>query len=338
MRKAFSESLLKVADADARVVFITADLGFQVFDDFRARHRARYINVGVAEAQMVSLAAGLAAEGFRPVAYSIASFATARPFEQIRYTVAYPNLPVTLVGAGRGLTYATSGVSHHALDDLALMSALPNMTVVIPGDPSELEQLFPQVTQLPGPAYFTVGRFGEPRYEAEEPAVLGKARLLRSGCRLALLSTGEIANEVLRAREWLQGQGITPAVYQFHTVKPLDTTTLAMVAQRLEALVVVEEHLPQGGLWASVASWLATQDFPVRLVRLGPPDLFALGNLRREGFRHRFGFDAPAIAQACRGLWEAPRNGHRRAAVGPSADRSRWADSTAVLEPVGHRL
>ncbi len=303
MRKAFSDSLVRAAEADPRLVFVTGDLGFQVFDEFRAKYGPRFINVGVAEAQMVSVAAGLAAEGWRPVAYSIASFATARPFEQLRYCVAYPNLPVTLVGAGRGFTYANAGVSHHALDDLALMTALPNMTVVIPGDPTELEQLFPQVMRLPGPAYFTVGRFGELRYEGLDRAVLGRVRRLCEGERIAILTTGEVASEALRAAELLRADGLAPLVCQVHTVKPLDTAGLNELAARVSAFIVVEEHLPQGGLWSAVTQWSAQRDFPVRVARLGPPDAFALGNYKREGFRRRFGYDAAAIADTCRRLW-----------------------------------
>jgi transketolase len=306
MRKAFSDSLVKAAEADPKLVFITGDLGFQVFDEFIAKFGPRYINAGVAEAQMISAAAGLAAEGYRPVAYSIASFATARPFEQIRYCVAYPNLPVTLVGAGRGFTYATSGVSHHAADDIALMSVMPNMTVVIPGDPTELEQLFPQVTRLSGPAYFTVGRFGEPRYDAEESAILGRARLLRWGDTVAVVSTGEIANEVLAAAELLKSSGIKPLIYQFHTVKPLDRVALDGIAERVKAILVVDEHVPNGGLWSAIAQWMAERENPVRLVRLGPPDAFALGNLKREELRRRLGYDAAAIAETCRTLWKQP--------------------------------
>lgn len=302
MRKAFSETLVKVAEANPRIAFVTGDLGFQVFDEFHARFGARYINAGVAEAQMINASAGLAAEGFHPVAYSIASFATGRPFEQIRYCVAYPNLPVTIVGAGRGLTYANAGVSHHALDDVALMTAIPNMTVVIPGEPGEIEQLFPQVTSLPGPSYFTVGRFGEPRYEAEEPAILGRARLLRKGAGIAIVTMGEMAGEVLSACQLLAADKIAPIVYQMHTIKPLDTATLDALSKDVSAIVVVEEHLPMGGLWSAITHWSATSSRPARLFRLGPPDAFALGNLTRDGFRHRMGFDATAIAATCRKL------------------------------------
>jgi transketolase len=307
MRKAFAETLTALATRNDRVAFVTGDLGFQVFDDFQARFGPRYVNVGVAEAQMIYTAAGMAMEGWRPVAYSIASFATARPFEQIRYCVAYPGLPVVLVGAGRGYLYSTSGVSHHAGDDLALMTSLPGMTVVAPGDPEEVAQLLPQLFELPGPSYLTVGRFGEPDYAALEPAVLGKARKLRDGGRVALLCTGEIANEALRGVDLLAPEGILPAVYQVHTVKPLDEEILVALANSAETLIVVEEHVPSGGLWAAVASWMARTGAFIRTVRLGAPDSFALGNLKQDELRRRFGLDAHAIAVACRGAWRRER-------------------------------
>ena len=304
MRKAFADTLTQIAEQNPRVVLVTGDLGFQVFDEFHTRFGPRYINAGVAEAQMIYTAAGLATVGWRPVAYSIASFATARPFEQIRYCVSYPNLPVVIIGAGRGYLYSTSGVSHHAADDLALMSVLPGMTVVAPGDPNEVVQLFPQLFNLPGPSYFTVGRFGEQSYEASEPAILGRARLLRRGEQIAVIGTGEIANEVLKAVKLLESEKIFPAAYQMHTVKPLDTNTLNSLAKEVHTMVVVEEHVPNGGLWAAMSTWHASTETTPKLIRLGPPDSFALGNLRQDELRRRLNFDANAIANTCRLLWK----------------------------------
>jgi len=304
MRKAFADTLTQIAEQNPRVVLVTGDLGFQVFDEFHTRFGPRYINAGVAEAQMIYTAAGLATVGWRPVAYSIASFATARPFEQIRYCVSYPTLPVVIIGAGRGYLYSTSGVSHHAADDLALMSVLPGMTVVAPGDPNEVAQLFPQLFNLPGPSYFTVGRFGEPSYEASEPAILGRARLLRKGEQIAVIGTGEIANEVLKAVKLLESEKIFPAAYQMHTVKPLDTNTLNSLAKEVHTMVVVEEHVPNGGLWAAVSAWHVSAETTPRMIRLGPPDSFALGNLRQDELRRRLNFDANAIANTCRLLWK----------------------------------
>ncbi len=303
MRRAFAQTLTTLADEDPRLVFITGDLGFQVLDDFKQKYPKRYINAGVAEAQMISLAAGMAAEGFRPVAYSIASFATARPFEQIRYCIAYHNLPVLLVGAGRGYLYSTSGVSHHAADDLALMSVLPNMTVVAPGDAVELATLLPAILRQGRPAYMSVGKYGEPTYVAEEPPVLGKARRIKSGERLAILSTGELANEVVKALELLRIEGITPLAYQFHTVKPLDLDLLTKLAREMHTIIVLEEHVPVGGLWAQICSFYAERGTSPRLKRLGAPDQFALGNLKQADLRKKLGIDAEALIKICRECW-----------------------------------
>ena len=307
MRRAFADALIQVAAENPRVMFLTGDLGFQVFDTFIQRYGPRYLNVGVAEAQLVCAAAGLALEGWRPVVYSIASFMTGRAYEQIRISVNYPNLPVVVVGAGGGYTYAASGVTHHAADDLGLMSLLPNMTVVAPGDPNEITQLFPQLFQLPGPAYIRVGRFGEKSYTADAPAVLGQARLLREGERLAMVSTGDIAPVVIQAVTMLNAEGVYPSVYQMHTVKPLDTAALDRLAEQVETLIIVEEHLPPGGLWTAVSDWRVRRERGPALLRLGPPHALVLGNPERDELRQHLQYDAQSIADACRTVWHKTR-------------------------------
>lgn len=306
MRRAFVDALTAAAEHDERVIVLTGDLGFQVFDAFIEKVGPRYVNVGIAEALMIDAAAGLALEGFRPFAYSIASFLTGRAFEQIRISVAYPRLPVVLVGAGGGFLYASSGVTHHAPDDVSLMSLLPGMTVVVPGDPNEVRALVPQLLGLKGPSYIRIGKFGEPSYECEAPVVLGQARLLQPGCRVALLSMGDMAPTALEAGRALRAEGITPWIYQFHTVKPLDTAALDRLAESVSALVIVEESVFAGGLAAAVMAWNAIARRPLRIARLGPPDEFALGNWKRETLRDRFGFGQAAIMNACRSLWTEP--------------------------------
>ena len=303
MRKAFAQTLTRLAEEDPKVVFITGDLGFQVLDELRDKFPERYINVGVAEAEMVTLAAGMAAEGFKPVAYSIASFATARPYEQIRYCVAYHNVPVLLIGAGRGYLYSTSGVSHHAADDLALMSVLPNMTVVAPGDPVEVSVLLPELLRLGTPAYMSVGKYGEPVFPAEEVPVLGKARRIRSGEKVVVLSTGELATELVHALDSLKSEGIAPAAYQFHTAKPLDQEILAKVGKEFQTIIVAEEHVPVGGLWSQVCCFMAEHGLTPVIRRAGAPDSFALGNFKQSDLRKKLGLDAEGLAQICRSSW-----------------------------------
>jgi transketolase len=307
MRRAFVEALTKAAERDPRVVFLTGDLGYGVFDDFVARFGPRYINAGVAEAQLVNAAAGLAREGFRPFAYSIASFMTGRPFEQIRFSIAYPGLPVILVGAGGGYCYSGSGVSHHAPDDFALMGLIPGMTVVAPGDPNEVRALLPQLLELPGPSYIRIGKFGEPTYDAEAPVKLGRARILREGERIAVLTTGEMAPLALDALPTLAQEGIAPIVCQFHTIKPLDTAALEALAARAHTWIVVEEAAPEGALFSGIRAWKEAAGCNTRLIRLGPGENFVLGNPHRDILRRTAGFDTRAIIETCRAEWTSAR-------------------------------
>ena len=304
MRRAFSDALVKAAEDNPRIIFLTGDLGFGVFDEFIAKFPRRYVNVGVAEAQLVDCAAGLALEGWRPIVYSIASFMTGRAYEQIRLAVGYHGLPVLVVGAGGGYTYADAGVTHHAKEDLALMSLISGMTVVAPGDPNEVTALLPQLLKLDRPSYIRIGRFGEPRFEAPAPIAVGRGRLLRRGERVAVLTTGNAVIWALEAVELLAKEGIRPALCHFHTVRPLDVEALAAVVEWVDHLIVVEEHGAQGGLGAAIAGWCAANRTGPALHRLGPGDDLIIGNPKQAQLRKQGGFDADAIAVACRHLWQ----------------------------------
>lgn len=305
MRKAFSDTLTRAAAENEKIVFITGDLGFGVFDDFRKKFGPRYLNVGVAEAQVVNTAVGLALEGWRPIIYSIAPFVTARPYEQIRFGIAYHRLPILVIGAGGGFTYAKSGVTHHAPDDLLLMSALPGMTVVSPGGPDEIRSLMPQLLALSGPSYMRVGKFGEPDVGCSAPAIVGKARRLFDGKGMAIITVGDIVTAVKPAVETLRSkENLHPALYHFHTVKPLDTEALREISAGYELAVIVEECVPQGGLFNEVCRWKAECDSPLKLSRLGAPDAFILGSPGREELRKRIGVDAAAVNARCRAYFK----------------------------------
>jgi transketolase len=303
LRRAFSDALVKIAAEDDRVIFLTGDLGFQVFDEFCTRFPGRYVNVGVAEAQLVDCAAGLALEGWRPIVYSIASFITGRAFEQIRVMASYHNLPMVVVGAGGGYTYGSSGVTHHAKEDLGLMSLLPNFAVVAPGDPGEVHALMPQLVNRKGPSYIRIGRFGEPAYTAPEPAQLGKARFLRSGSRVLMVSTGGQAVQALEAWDQLEKEGKAPTALQMHTIKPLDEEALDRHCDGIRAVLVVEEHSPIAGLGAAISTWSAKRQNPIRVMRLGPGDDLALGNAHQHELRQRLRYDTAHIVAACKALW-----------------------------------
>lgn len=303
MRRAFVNVLIQAAESDPKVIFLTGDLGFQVFDTFVERFGPRYINVGIAEAEMIDMAAGLALEGYRPIAYSIASFITGRAFEQIRISVGYESLPVMFVGAGGGFCYASSGVTHHSPDDLGLMMLIPGITVVVPGDAKEVTALIPQLLKLPGPSYLRLGKFNEPTFEAKTPIKLGHPRLIRDGNHVAVLSVGEITPWLLPAMDALAERDIRPVLYHLHTAKPLPTESLHAWARQYRTWIVVEESLPQGGVAAQLAQWIVAEGLPVRIIRLGPPDAFVYGSPTREIVRHQFGYDGEGLIRACEIWW-----------------------------------
>lgn len=305
MRRSFADSLLELGRSNDRVVFLTGDLGFQVFDAFCAEFPDRYINVGVAEAHLVDCAAGLALEGWRPIIYSIASFLTGRAFEQLRLAVGYHQLPVMVVGAGGGYTYASSGVTHHAKEDAALMALVPGMTVTLPGDPDEVNGLMRQLIALDGPSYIRIGRFGEPRFACADPIQVGKGRLVRDGRKVAIVTSGSCVIQAVEAADVLAEEGITPVICHFHTVRPLDTALLDRIAGQVGSLIVIEDHGVRGGLYADVAAWAAAGRKEVDLHRLGPGDDMILGNPHHDELRRDLGYDGPSIAQCCRELWHA---------------------------------
>lgn len=302
MKLAYINTLTALAETDPRIVLMTGDLGFQIFDGFQEKYPGRYVNLGVAEAQMIDAAAGLALEGFRPFTYSIASFATARCFEQIKLSLAYHGLPVVVVGAGGGYAYGHSGVTHHAGDDLALMRSLPGMTVVSPGDVNEVIALTPQLLDIEGPAYLRIGRGREPEVILDEPIRLGKARLMSAGEEVAIFCTGEAMACVHGAMEILHEENIHPLAYQFHTVKPLDVDVLADVCNTVKTVIVVEMHSCIGGLGSAVAEFFSGESVSPRVIMLSVPDTFVLGSPDQQGIAERYGMDSVSIAEKVRQL------------------------------------
>ena len=222
MRNSFFRALEEHAQPET--VFITGDLGFGVLDNFIKKFPAQFINAGVAEQNMVGMAAGLALAGKKVFAYSIANFTTLRPLEQIRNDVAYHNLNVTIVSVGGGLAYGSLGVSHHATEDIAIMRAIPNMKVFAPGDTVEAYHITKKIiTEISGPVYLRLGRAGEATIHSEESIkkiILGKGfPLIESSSKeLALLSTGGMLETAVNVSAMLKEKGIESSVYSFHTI------------------------------------------------------------------------------------------------------------------------
>lgn len=299
MRDAFVRALTEVAGRDDRVVFLTGDLGFRLFDDFAARFPGRFWNVGVAEATMASVAAGLALEGKKPFVYSIVPFVTMRCFEQVRNDICYHEADVVLVGVGGGYAYGLNGPTHHGVEDIALMRALPNMKVVCPADPLEASAAVHALARERGPAYLRLGRAGEPRIHETPPDFrLGKALVLREGSDLALLSCGPIAAVGLEAAERLAGAGVSVRVVSMPTVKPLDTECVLEAAERFRAVATLEEHTTLGGFGSAVAEVLAEAGIRIPFRRFGTADRFCSLCGDQTTLRRANGLDAETLSTA----------------------------------------
>jgi transketolase len=272
MRTAFIETLCEVAAANPRVFLVCGDLGYSVLEKFADLYPDRYLNAGVAEQNMTGIAAGLAMAGYTVFTYSIANFPVMRCFEQIRNDVCYHNASVKVVAVGGGLAYGSQGYTHHGVEDLAVMSALPNLVVAAPADPVEARAITRLFAATPGPGYLRLGKAGEPvLHKADTLIELGKAIQLDNGTALTIISTGGMLGTVLSAASELRTHGLSSRILSMPFLVPLDHRAILDAASQTGGILTVEEHGP-GGLGTAVAELLAIHRccvpfFPVRLPR-----------------------------------------------------------------------
>ena len=286
MRTAFIEALADICEQDTNVVLLTGDLGFGVLNDFRRRFPGQFFNVGVAEQNLAGVAAGMAMTGHKVLTYSIGNFPTLRCLEQVRSDICYHQAEVTVVTVGGGMSYGALGPSHFATEDLAIMRALPGMTVVAPGDPWEVKQLLPQILERPGPAYLRLGRDGEPRVLPGGAEVkLGVPTRARQGEDGLLLTTGAMLEPALRVAERLDRSGMRLAVRSVHTLSPLDEGAVAGLVGRAPFVITCEEHTTRGGLGGAVAEVMAECGIRTPFKRFGLPPRFPRGVGSQEYLR-----------------------------------------------------
>jgi transketolase len=299
MRNNFADEITKLAQADKRVVLLSGDIGNKLFDGFKAKAPDRFLNCGVAEANMMGMAAGLAMSGMRPVVYTIAPFTTTRVMEQIRVDVCYHDVPVVIVGVGSGLGYASLGATHHSCEDMAMLRTLPNMSVLAPADPLEVRGVLRAALRHSGPSYIRMGKKGEPVLHREVPNIeIGRGVTVRDGVDVCLLSVGVMLPVVLEAAEGLAKRGITARVVSVVSVKPLDEALLRDVFARFPLVASIEEHSLIGGFGAALAEWMADHGpLAARLLRFGTRDRFPHEAGETEHARARDGLTASGIVE-----------------------------------------
>ena len=302
MRNAFAAELVEQARSDERIVLLSGDIGNRLFNEYKSLFPERFYNCGVAEANMTGVAAGLAMSGLKPIAYTIAPFLTTRCMEQIKIDLCYHRLPVVIVGVGAGLSYAGLGATHHACEEIAMLRALPEMTIVCPGDALELRQALPAALAHDGPVYLRIGKKGEPVvHKTPPPFEIGRSITVRPGTDISLLSTGTMLPTATTAAEALVAEGISARVESVHTVKPLDVFMLKELFARYRLIVTIEEHSRIGGLGGAVAEWLADESATHgTLLRMGTEDSFLHKAGDQEYARRHHGLDVESLLKAIR--------------------------------------
>lgn len=300
MRDAFVRKLTEIARTDRRIALITGDLGFGVLDRFAAEFPDQYINAGIAEQNMSAIASGLALTGWRPYTYSIANFTTLRCLEQIRNDICYHDASVTIVSVGGGFSYGQLGMSHFATEDLAILRALPNLRVVAPSEPWETEDLVAELARTDGPAYLRLdkGKGGIDRLPGEV-ARLGKARVLRPGRDVTIVTVGAVLSEALVAADQLATQRIDARVVSLNALKPFDDEAILSAARETGGIVSVEEHTILGGLGSAIAESCLESGAPPRAFRrLGLRDLYPSVVGDQAYLRREYGLCRKAIVAA----------------------------------------
>ena len=304
MRDAFIARLGILAERNPRIFLITGDLGFGVLDKFGTTFSHQFLNVGVAEQNMTGVATGLAMEGRIVFTYSIGNFPTLRCLEQIRNDAAYHEANVKVVAIGGGFSYGPLGFSHHATEDISIMRALPNVTVVAPGDTWEAAEATEAIVARPGVCYLRLDKSAAPAStDNRDRFVLGKARLLRQGSDVTIASTGGILGEVLRAADALNAAGVSTRILSVHTVSPLDTDAVFAACRETGGLVTVEEHTVTGGFGSAVAEACLEGDVrPRAFKRIGLRSGFSTQVGTQEFLRERYDINASAIYKAAGGI------------------------------------
>ncbi len=300
MRDAFIETLCELAEADPRVALITGDLGYGVLNKFAERFPNQFVNAGVAEQNMTSIACGMALSGWRVYTYSIANFPTLRCLEQVRNDICYHDADVTIVAVGGGFSYGQLGMSHFATEDLAIMRALPNMRVVAPTEKWEAQDLTRDLARERGPAYLRLDKdAGGVARRGGERAIVGKARRAREGVDATIIATGAILREALAAAERLAAQGVECRIEAMHTIKPLDEEAILAAARETGGIVTLEEHTRVGGLKAAVAETLLDAGArPGFFKSVALNDVFPTIVGDQKYLRARYGLDSQAVEQA----------------------------------------
>lgn len=299
MRNAAITTLTELAGSNQDIMLLSGDLGYGVLTEFIEKYPKQYLNMGICEQNMTSVAAGLALEGKIVFTYSIANFPILRCYEQLRNDVAYHNANVKVISVGSGFGYGSLGMSHHASEDISAMRCMPNMVVFSPGDRAEASAVMRLAVAHDGPCYIRLGKSSTESLHASLTNIeIGKALEIHNGTDACIMATGSAAAEAKTAYEQLEQMGISAAMYTFPTIKPFDKETVIKCAEQFSVIVTVEDNNIIGGLGSAVAEIMAQQKCKAVLRMVGMNDCFASVVGDRNYLHQYYGISASAIVDA----------------------------------------
>jgi transketolase len=286
MRNTVINSIASFARSNRNIFIITGDAGFGVLDEFQKNFPERFLNLGVAEQNMIGFAAGLALVGYKVIVYNIIPFLLYRCYEQVRNDICYQRLPVTLVGVGSGFTYAPQGITHYSVEDIIIARSLPNLVILSPCDPLEAEKCADFAIKSDRPVYIRVAKSGETTIHKTAPESIEDPIVIKKGRAVAVLFYGSVAPEVIKA---VQGLKESPLVISVPMIQPLSFDYLLKKLKNIHTLVTVEEHFVEGGLGSILADWILKERLPFRLKRLGIKNEFIHAIKNVSGMRCKYG-------------------------------------------------
>ena len=294
-RQSYGEMLEKLGEENKEIVVLDADLSAATKTSiFAKKFPDRFFDMGIAEANMMGVAAGMASCGKIPYVSTFAAFAAGRAYDQIRSSICYPNLNVKICATHCGITVGEDGATHQMLEDFALMRALPNMTVICPSDDVETKYLIKEITNIKGPVYVRLARLATPIiYEENQTFEIGKAVQIGEGTDATVFATGVVVSEAIKAKEALEKEGIYIRVVDMHTIKPIDREMIVKSAKETKKLISIEDHSIIGGLGSAISEVL-TEEYPCKLVRMGIKDTFGKSGNAKELMKY-FGITAEEI-------------------------------------------
>lgn len=300
MRKAVIDKITAFANKNEELFLITGDAGFGVLDEYKMKFPNRFLNLGVAEQNMISFSSGLALTGYKVFIYNIIPFLLYRCYEQVRNDICYQRLPVTLVGIGSGVTYSPGGITHYSVEDIAVARTLPNLIIFSPSDPKEAERCIEYAMRSERPVYIRIAKSGEPIIHKNGNIDIERPIFIKEGHDVAVLFHGSIAGEVIKAIEGIERE-IT--VISVPMIQPLDFEFILARLKNIHTLVTVEEHFTEGGLGSVVSEWIVKKNLPLRLRKLGISNEFIHVIKNTGGIRSLYGICSDTIRKEIENLY-----------------------------------